>query len=754
MANKERRMAAHRQLMRVIYKKEQELTDEDIFLGKPYQEYQSKVADGLTEKYGAHSAVTIYKDDSKNGASAFTDGAKTHINAWCAAYTVQNRVQRHRCITGRNVHEQAHRVWTNIPLGVKAAEEIGKGNPYPDVLAENNEILYEAKKQLRLFITEHPEMTGAISSIYHSIDNCVCDGFVNKMALSSWPGYGQDLEANIKDQKKKNTSYSEQKAKGADNITLLTNLVLSEAKFGETIPMDPSDLQDPVVQSFYKTRSIIDDATDEMSSWFRQIKKNEIFLTFFKIITDECNKQNQQDPQNGRQGPQGNGQGGKGQSSENQNSQENSPSNGDPSAKNQQSGDPGNAGSSGQTNSDPNGQGNSSEAVKQALERAAKAAKEFSASTDSENSGSGQANGPLSDSSDSSSIRNTFGKSDGTTGSEGSSGSGSSPINDGKGGNAGSADMSSSLSKVINQTATEMVASEKETELERQLREAIKDVAHDANIHAGVPASMNRARGTEGQGLYDSEHSRLDGIAKRMVRNLLKEIKDRQLGDSLNGNYFGSRMDSQNLSRRDKKLFIRDVLPEDVPDMEVSVVVDQSGSMSGAKNMAAKKASYIIWKFCNMLEIPVNVLGHHTRSDTVVLESFADGSSIDGNDGIRILGMGTGGCNRDGYALRYALNKLYKSPAETKVLVMVSDGCPNHGSYGIPQAKADIQNAVAKAKKSGIVVVTAGIGDDAERIRDVWTEGVSPKRAARFLSISDLDKLSKTLIDVIKKQLV
>ena len=158
-----------------------------------------------------------------------------------------------------------------------------------------------------------------------------------------------------------------------------------------------------------------------------------------------------------------------------------------------------------------------------------------------------------------------------------------------------------------------------------------------------------------------------------------------------------------------------------------------------------------------MLKIPVSVFGHNVRCGGVVdIESFADRDSLDGEDGIRIFGMKPGGRNRDGFALRYALKHLKKSACSEKLMLVISDGLPNDGyDYGMSEGRADIQDAVAKARKEGLMVITAGIGDSAADINSVWTEGVSEKRRALFLEIpcEKLEKLSTSFVKLIKKQI-
>ena len=115
--------------------------------------------------------------------------------------------------------------------------------------------------------------------------------------------------------------------------------------------------------------------------------------------------------------------------------------------------------------------------------------------------------------------------------------------------------------------------------------------------------------------------------------------------------------------------------------------------------------------------------------------------------------MSAGGCNRDGYALRFCLNRLKESEATIKLMLIISDGRPNATGYHKEEGKIDIQDAVAEAKKFGIQTIAAAIGDDRETIKYIYTEGISEKKAAMYLDISDLERLPKLFPQLIKRYL-
>ncbi len=812
-------------VLRTLYNKfSVEMTDEEFMLGTSYGEYVSSVADGILSKYGDKTKVIVAADKNENSYSAYTDGKVININAWCDAYKalMNNLKERHWCVLGRIVHECGHILWSNFPLMEKTQEEIlHKGKLYP---APN-----EDAQEFEDYLALNEKVRAVVVDIFHEVFNRVEDGFIEKILVVMFPGYGQYLKRNREFLEKDMKTVKEMRDAGMDDVSIICSLILYQAKFYH-VPDFGDEKDSAVAKAFYSLREDVNNAVNEMSSYYRMKKVNDILVKVFALIKEEFDKQQQQsqqgqqggdpgssssqggqqpqnsndpqnandpqsgsgienqnsnDPQNGQQPQNGNG-------TENQNSgvpqNGNDPQNGN-SAENQNGNDPqngnqpqGGSGTENQNSNDPqNGQqpqnGNGTE-NQNANDTKCGNGPQSGNSTENQ-SGNAPQNGNqpsieqmlkqlASNMSENAPKDNTEHKQDSNSAPKADSAQ-SKQLGEGKGipepstngvdgmksdGKGDYSSTNSTLEKLKKDEVEKKVEQAVEQQIQQDLQMEIANVEKDANIHKGIKADVSRADSSDGEADYNRQHEMLDILARRMMKNLLKEIKDRQLGDALDGNYFGNRLDTNNLFRRDKKLYIRDILPEDIPDMEISILIDGSGSMGGAKMEVAIKTAYTVWKFCQMLKIPVTVLAHSTSGERVVLRSVADGNSIDGNDGKRIFSLSAGGCNRDGFALRYALKKLLKSQAQDRIMFVISDGQPNHRGYGAEEGKADIRDAVAKAKKEGVLVITAGIGSSASAIRSLWIDGVSPKRAATFLELEEnLERLPKTFVGIIKKQL-
>lgn len=110
------------------------------------------------------------------------------------------------------------------------------------------------------------------------------------------------------------------------------------------------------------------------------------------------------------------------------------------------------------------------------------------------------------------------------------------------------------------------------------------------------------------------------------------------------------------------------------------------------------------------------------------------------------------GCNRDGYAVWFCIKKLEKITADQKILMIISDGRPNHNGYGLESGRMDCQAAVKHGIKKGITTIAASIGDPTG-VRSVYKDDISEKSSAEFLDLTDLQKLPKAFVNIIKKRM-
>lgn len=305
------------------------------------------------------------------------------------------------------------------------------------------------------------------------------------------------------------------------------------------------------------------------------------------------------------------------------------------------------------------------------------------------------------------------------------------------------------LPEILNQLAGYMEAREEEKKRKRDLQQELKDIPQ-SKIHAKCHYQLHREVDISEKTLlrYLEIEKESRQTAKRLIK-LAEDILQQREGDILKSLYLGKRLSRGELYRRDGKIFEKKLLPDEGPSLAFAVLVDVSGSMEGKRIENARKAALALYWFCEELNIPVLVYGHSTHNtyrfstgEVVDLCSYAEFDAIDGNDALRIAGMETIDCNRDGAALRYVGERLLKRDEDVKILVLISDGQPNANGYAGELARKDLVETKHNLEKRGIHLFAAAIGADKEQIERIYQNG--------FLNISDLKtmpvKLTKLLM--------
>mgnify|MGYP000171806367 FL=1 len=95
-----------------------------------------------------------------------------------------------------------------------------------------------------------------------------------------------------------------------------------------------------------------------------------------------------------------------------------------------------------------------------------------------------------------------------------------------------------------------------------------------------------------------------------------------------------------------------------------------------------------------------------------VLKNWSEKVSSNGSYNFLTHCYANGG-NKDGYSIRVATEELLHRPERKKILIVLSDGLPS--AYEKNDGKKDVNDAVRKARKAGISVISIFFGDDSER---------------------------------------
>jgi hypothetical protein len=303
------------------------------------------------------------------------------------------------------------------------------------------------------------------------------------------------------------------------------------------------------------------------------------------------------------------------------------------------------------------------------------------------------------------------------------------------------------IERVLDKMAEKAACGQLENERIRELNDAAQNISY-GNIHAGVNIRVNRIADVDGEltEQYAAVSAPLLQISRQLQKSLARQLKESRRGGKQTGLLLGRRLDAHALHRSDGKVFCKNALPREVPELAVGLLLDESGSMcSGDRCTYARAAAVILYDFCDCLDIPVMVYGHSTDSDTVELYSYAEFESYDRDDKYRLMDVAARKNNRDGAALRFTAEQLSKRPETVKILILVSDGQPADSGYYGTAAEEDIRGIKQEYQRKGILFVAAAIGDDKQNIERIYGDS--------FLDITDLKQLPVKLTAIVKRHI-
>ena len=308
----------------------------------------------------------------------------------------------------------------------------------------------------------------------------------------------------------------------------------------------------------------------------------------------------------------------------------------------------------------------------------------------------------------------------------------------------------SDIDRMLDKMAEKAACKEMENERLSELNEFAQNISY-GNIHSGVNIRVNRI--TEVDDVLIEQYQAICGpllnISRQLKKNLVKQLEDSRRGGKQTGLLMGRKLDTHAIHRNDGKLFYKNVLPNETPELAVGLLLDESGSMGCCDRCTyARAAAIILYDFCRSLNIPVTVYGHSTgaRSDqTVQLYSYAEFDSIDNDDRYRMMDIRARNNNRDGAPLRYVAEQLVARPEQVKILILVSDGQPADYGYMGTAAEEDLRGIRKEYQRKGVLFVAAAIGDDKQNIERIYGDS--------FMDITDLQQLPVKLTSVVKRHI-
>lgn len=301
------------------------------------------------------------------------------------------------------------------------------------------------------------------------------------------------------------------------------------------------------------------------------------------------------------------------------------------------------------------------------------------------------------------------------------------------------------MERLLDTMAEKTVCQELEQDRLRELNQEAQSISY-GDIHKGVAIRVNRMTEVPPEMVtqYNAIAGPLLAISKQLQKSLLRQLRDQQRGGKQTGLLMGRRLDAHALFRNDGKVFTKNALPSQPPEMAVGLLLDESGSMCSQDRATYARASAIIlYDFCQALRVPVMVYGHSTGASGVELYSYSEFDTIDQEDKYRLVDISARESNRDGAALRFVAERLSHRPEELKLLILVSDGQPADTGYYGTAAEEDLRGIQQEYRRKGILFVAAAIGDDKENMERIYGDS--------FLDITDLHQLPVKLTQVVKR---
>ena len=712
--------------------KKSKLTARDVLMSEELKSYLSSLAVSMGNGAGETSTVII-DDGGPDAPSGYTNGTRMYLN--CTSHKLDyfdNLEGKFLGFMGTFFHEKAHDLFNDFNEFRNAMRYIDSGHFYGEK-PRNMNAKQEADWTDMEDALQAPHTRQIFQTVFKDLDNIIADRHDEDSLIDAYGAFvGESLYLS-RQAKQADADFFESEVHKVntgeqDELVFMTNNMFQLCLFDEVLARSQKTVEtSDYWQSIEKIQehARIACATDDISRRFSEM--NWMLLYFWPYIRNAIQKlQDQKNQQQGssatQQNPNGSGSG----NDQNQNTQ-------------------GNQGSQLQS-----GQGGNNQQPTSSI-----SADDVQQLLNALNKGTGNlGSNPAPQNHHSSDIAITR---------RANERNGKVPEKNQAGAKAATDAMSKqgkeAVYQALNSITSEIAQNQAEDELEGEASAVLVDAVtavNDAGSHKGIKVNTDRVLGVTASDVnnYNMIMEELRPVSRRLQKQMLDALRDLKDGYVQRHKQFGRTIIPSDAYRPDQRFFANKKLPQDLPDMALSVLVDHSGSMGGNRIESAMKASLLLHDFCTGLNIPIAVAGHNAeRGVCVNYYIYADYEQISNKDRYRaarmaaaLTKMRANNCNRDGAALTISAKLLEKRQEQVRLLIIISDGRPNDEGYGGEEAAKDIQNIVKQCKQRGIEVLACAIGDDKENIAAIYGDS--------FIDITDLSKLPKTLVDIVKKRII
>ena len=715
----------HKKVKQLIQQKRGKITDQEFFISRLLSRHFEDMAAAQTKRYGASRRVRVrllWQPD--NTDLAYTDNLIITINAGNPAVTeFPTREERYQMVLGLFAHELGHCLYTDFLAQQSYRNALSICRWYPGKPALTRVLDVKNEREFWEYAQEDPQNLALLGRVAHEISNVLEDAAMENRVLEQFPGtLGQALDFVRAWQWREMptvTQLKERETQGTPMFYCLLQLFLSYGKFGE-LKYGEEPLNEEHIQTVFELLPLLDDDLRATSGKNRWNTVNCILIRCWEHVREylEALKRRYEEKK-----------------------------------------------ASGGTGS-----------VFSQLEE------ELSTLVGGSTRGEG-ATAPVSEDLEEPSLpqpekrertRTLAGENLSTEGASPGESPGESPekqeitseetgrmplvetdgVFEPMGGTVERNDnyvpelsktLEAEMEWLLDTMAEKSVCQELEQDRLRELNQEAQSISY-GDIHKGVAIRVNRMTEVPPEMVtqYNAIAGPLLDISKQLQKSLLRQLRDQQRGGKQTGLLMGRRLDAHALFRSDGKVFTKNALPIQPPEMAVGLLLDESGSMAScARATYARASAIILYDFCQALRVPVMVYGHSTGGSGVELYSYSEFDAIDREDKYRLVDISARGSNRDGAALRFVAERLSHRPEELKLLILVSDGQPADTGYYGTAAEEDLRGIQQEYRRKGILFVAAAIGDDKENMERIYGDS--------FLDITDLHQLPVKLTQVVKR---
>lgn len=751
----------HKQIKRLIEQKKKTVKDRQLFTSPAMAAHFADIAAAQTRRYhfARRVRVEIAWIPRNKGFVAATNNDVVRINAGHPMVTkCRDRTVRYNTILGLFTHELGHILYTDFLMAQTYQLKMLSGHWHPEKPLLRNSTEQHHEAEFWDYFNQDENKKNAILRMAHSICNILEDGFVESKMLDRYPGrLGMSL-GDLREREFQEcstlTQLIEDEAEPGRHIWLsIMQLILSYVRWGK-IKYGDEPLSDERVQTVFALLPELDRALMNSVSKERWRTVNTILIRcwpYIKSFLEMAEEMAQEKSDSGEESSAedaisellsklaGSSQEGSGNSTPLDDSVDDNTHQPSSAAARTET-------AKLATSGDCQTETQKAEAVSGSAESESDNAASKSPASESESDdGKGEALIPAA-----AEIQEV-------TAEEGkripleqtttlSAPTGGSIRRDESYEGGGYVNAASDIERVLEQMAEKSVHTELEKERITELNVLANEISY-GDIHAGVDMSIRRIADAdeEKKDQYHAVAPKLLKISRALQKSIVQQLRDKRRGGKQTNLYSGRKLHIHALPRNDGKAFYNKKLPNETPEIAITLLLDESGSMRDRDRASyARATAVILYDFCQSLGIPIMVYGHST-GDGVDLYSYAEFDAIDRDDKYRMMDISARSANRDGAALRYTMEQLAKRQEDTKILILVSDGQPADHGYCGTAAESDLRGIKKDCERRGVLLIAAAIGDDKENIERIYGDS--------YLDITDLEKMPQKLTQVIKRHI-